>query len=86
MRIFFSRTIFAHFCISAGPPGENLRAAADCLDSELLQAFLDAREANTALALRLINSTTGFGVPAGANKPNQTMMSNPGSPASETVG
>src|SRR5262245_48687217 len=86
-RMFFSRTMFAHLRISVwtlaarmsgGPPTPSMPSFAK------LSFTLD--KASTALVFRFTRSTADLGVPAGANSPNQTMVSNPGSPDSEIVG
>src|SRR3954453_8433627 len=87
MRIFFSRTIVVHFCSSlctlaartSGPPPTGSLPT-------LKKPSLTSGGASAALTLLFKRSTTGLGVPAGANKPNQTEDSKPGTADSAIVG
>src|SRR5262249_28948265 len=86
-RMFFLRTMVAHFLSSvrtlaastSGPPPTGAMPS-------FPSASRTRGAASTALVLRLRRSTIAGRVPAGANRPNQTMVSKPGSPDSEIVG
>src|SRR5262245_18994328 len=75
---------FLHFCLHA--ICEHFLAAANGFDAELFKLVLDARRRKHRVHLAVISLIAVLGVPAGANNPNQTVVSKPGRAVSEIVG
>jgi hypothetical protein len=82
-----SRTIFAHFAVSARRWAANCSGVLDIGSMPRLEkrSFRSGRAIVLAVSLLSLAMTSG-GVPAGAISPYQTYKSKPGNPDSATVG